>query len=167
MRFDELNVMFLGEDDFAADGFHGFLLADDAAGDVLCGLAIVGAFHVEIGLQEGDQFDGAGPVVDRDEVDAFEHRDGLGAERFGEDGAARAFVDETVGGDGDDEDIAELAGLLEVAEVADVDEIEHTVAMGDLLSRQAQFLQRGGGFLDSPYFLGGHHEPGAVSLEDT
>ena len=98
----------------------------------------LGPLDEDVGPQNLDGLNGHGPLVDDDEIDAFQGGDGLGAEVLGEDRTVGALVDEAVGGDGNDENVAELAGLLKMADVADVQRVENAVTKDDLVTAGAR-----------------------------
>ena len=99
----------IGKDDASAGGFNRLLFGNDSSGDIFRRLAVIRPFDVKIRFQDRDQFDRAGPVIDRHKVDAFQAGECFRAQTFRERRTARALVNETIGCDGDNKDIAEFA----------------------------------------------------------
>ncbi len=69
--------------------------------------------------------------IDVDIIDELEGGEIFGAEFLGDVGAAFAFADVGVAGEGDDEDVALLFGELKIADVAGMDDVEAAVAVDD------------------------------------
>jgi len=122
------------------------------------GLAVFTPLAEHVGSDEAQQLGSGRPLVDGHEVDDVESGDRLGAQGAGEGRPIRAFVDELVRRDGDDQDVAVLAGLLEMPDVADVQQVEHAVAVDDafaLLFESGHFLGQAGKAQD---LAGGSHD---------
>lgn len=115
----------------SAVGFDGGAFLADGGGGVVRGVGVFAALGVDVGLYALKHLDRGGPAVDRDVVHAAQRREHLGPLGLGKRGAARAFVDKTVGGDGDDQHSPKPAGGVEVADVADVQEVEAAVTQHD------------------------------------
>src|SRR5579862_8558937 len=102
-------------------------LERNLAGYVALRILIVLAFDVD---RRPDALDGAhciSRVIDGDPINIFERSQHFGAQFRIEHRAAGTLVDETVGGDGDDQHVAELTGGFEMAHVAEMQEIERAV----------------------------------------
>ena len=130
----ELNDHLVGEMDAPAIGLDRIAFKRDLAGDVALRVLVVLALDVDRG---SDALDGAyriGGVVDGDPIDIFERGQHLGAQFGVEHRTAGTLVDETVGGDSDDQHVAELASGLEMTHVTEMQEIERPVRLDDGLA---------------------------------
>ena len=89
-------------------------------------------FQEHVRSKHADGFDRCRPLVDADEIDAFQRGECFGTQVVAEGRSVGALVDEPIGCDGDHEAIAELPRLLQVSDVPDVEQVEYTVALHDL-----------------------------------
>ena len=115
--------------DAPAVGLDRVALERNLAGDVALRVLVVLALDVD---RRSDALDGAhrvGGVVDGDPIDIFKRGQHLGAQFGVKHRASGTLVDETVGGDGDDQHVAELASGLEMTHVTEMQEIERPVRL--------------------------------------
>ena len=152
--------------DAPAIGLDRIAFERNLAGDVALRVLVVLALDVDRGP---DALDGAhriGGVVDGDPIDIFERGQHLGAQFGVEHRAAGTLVDETVGGDGDDQHVAELAGGFEMADVAEMQEIERTVGLDHGLAGAPALLAGGRDLGQGPHLAARAWRPADRRLRD-
>ena len=126
-----------GEDDAAASFLDCFTL--DLKARIGVGFVFL-AFDVDIGLKVLKEVESGWIVVDVDKINAVQGGEVVGAEFFGDEGAACAFGDAGIGGEADEERVAQGAGLAEVADVTGVDDIKAPVTLDELHAISAHRL---------------------------
>src|SRR5580704_11994106 len=119
----------VGEMDAPAIGLDRIAFKRNLAGDVALRVLVVLALDVDRGSDTLDGTYRISGVVDGNPINIFKRGQHLGAQLGVKHRASGTFVDETVGGDGDDQHVAELASGLEMTHVTKMQEIKRPVRL--------------------------------------